>query len=579
MDASGDMSQNKIYLFGILALAYLLRITAVHFGLPELYHADEPIVVNHALAYGSGDFNPHFFKIPPLVSYLLFMVYGVYFVLGKLTGSFSGLDAFEQLFYSDPTSFYLIARIIFGVLLGTLTVFFLFRLVCRMGTDTGEKSETVPDAFPAKALLSAFLLAVCFLHVRDSHYVYTDIPLLLVMVLTFIAMLDFPKKGASWKCNLLIGALIGLATAIKYNGIALVIPYLFFTLFLGSRKKMIAGWIVAGFGTLAVFLLLNPYAILDFQFFKQEILNESNAHRGAVDFIFHLKYSLPGALGWPLLLVCLLGMIRSFIDWDVKKGSLFVFIVAYYGIISIWGQPYPRYVLPLLPFLIYFAADFVLAVMIRVSRYRGLRMSTSVLLLALPTLAQSVMFDWVMFNQDTRSQSKGWIEENIPSNESIALDLDFYMPRLLMSQDQLEVKKKILPIRNQFSGGKERKLNYLISETKGARPSYELYSLSGMETGEGGPFLLSKPILPYDVNALKARGVEYVVAVKLHEHDLRQDFYDELETQAELMAEFNPYRNASRTWPHMHPLTGGPFLFRDILERERNGQPLKIYKL
>ena len=59
--------QRRLTLWGILALAFLLRLVGVQFGLPHLYHADEPIVVNHAVAYGAGDFNPHFFKIPPLV--------------------------------------------------------------------------------------------------------------------------------------------------------------------------------------------------------------------------------------------------------------------------------------------------------------------------------------------------------------------------------------------------------------------------------------------------------------------------------------------------------------------------------
>ena len=68
------LKNQRLLLFSILALAFLVRIVGIQFGLPNLYHADEPIIVNHAMAYGTGDFNPHFFKIPPLVSYLLFVV-------------------------------------------------------------------------------------------------------------------------------------------------------------------------------------------------------------------------------------------------------------------------------------------------------------------------------------------------------------------------------------------------------------------------------------------------------------------------------------------------------------------------
>ncbi len=164
-------------LAAILLLAFGLRIWGISFGLPYLYHADEPIVVNHALAYGSGDLNPHFFNIPPLVSYLLFGVYGVYFLMGRAAGMFHSVADFESLFYANPASFYLLARLIFGVLMGTATVYALYRLVKKhFGNEKG--------------LTAAFFMAVCFLHVSNSHYVYADIPLLLVMLAAFFSFFN-----------------------------------------------------------------------------------------------------------------------------------------------------------------------------------------------------------------------------------------------------------------------------------------------------------------------------------------------------------------------------------------------------
>ena len=145
----------KWVLFFVLLLAFVIRYLGVSFGLPHLYHADEPIVVNHALAYGTGDLNPHFFNIPPLVSYLLFVCYGIYYLAGHLIGWFPNTRDFEILFYFDPTSFYLIARVIFGTMLGTLSVFLLHRLARRLGNER-------------MALLAAVFLAVNFLHARDS---------------------------------------------------------------------------------------------------------------------------------------------------------------------------------------------------------------------------------------------------------------------------------------------------------------------------------------------------------------------------------------------------------------------------
>src|SRR3989338_5696232 len=101
-------------LFFILGVGFILRLVGVQFGLPDIYHADEPIIVNHAVQYGSWDFNPHFFWIPPLTSYLLFIAYGFYFLFGVVVGWFSSLEDFKVLFLADPTSFYLIARGLFG---------------------------------------------------------------------------------------------------------------------------------------------------------------------------------------------------------------------------------------------------------------------------------------------------------------------------------------------------------------------------------------------------------------------------------------------------------------------------------
>ena len=72
---------NRTYLILplIIILGFASRIIGIDFGLPFLYHNDEPIVVNYALAYGRGDFNPHFFYVPPFLSYLLFSEYLVYF--------------------------------------------------------------------------------------------------------------------------------------------------------------------------------------------------------------------------------------------------------------------------------------------------------------------------------------------------------------------------------------------------------------------------------------------------------------------------------------------------------------------
>ncbi len=118
--------KDNLVLYLILVLGLVIRLCGVEFGLPNIYHADETIVVNHALAYGTGDLNPHFFRIPPLISYIIFFEYGIYYLLGTIFGFFSSIVDFQNLFLENPTSFFLIGRITVGVIAGTTSVYFFF---------------------------------------------------------------------------------------------------------------------------------------------------------------------------------------------------------------------------------------------------------------------------------------------------------------------------------------------------------------------------------------------------------------------------------------------------------------------
>jgi len=138
--------RDKYILIVIIAVALILRLWGVGFGLPELYHADEERIVNHALAFGLGDLNPHYFNYPSFSMYLLSLEYGLFLILGRVLGFFSGVADFEKLFFHDPTYFYLIGRVT-SVLLGTATVGLIYLL--------GKKAYG-----RGAGLMAAFLMAV-----------------------------------------------------------------------------------------------------------------------------------------------------------------------------------------------------------------------------------------------------------------------------------------------------------------------------------------------------------------------------------------------------------------------------------
>lgn len=551
------LSREALLLFGILLLAFALRLWGVGFGLPFLYHADEPIIVNHALAFGTGDFNPHFFNIPPLVSYLLFGCYGIFWAVGHVAGWFQSLRDFEQLFYFDPTLFYLIARVVFGVFLGTLSVYVLFRLVKRLG-DTQV------------ALWACFFLAANFLHARDSHYIYADIPLVLVLLAGFVVVFGLANAPLSVKRHILAGGMIGLATATKYNGAFLVIPYLWILLRCVSWKR----WLFFGFltacGAGVVFVVLNPYAVFDHVFFIRELAEQSAANSGGMPWLHHLTYSLAGALGWPMLLLALLGVLLGLLSNDVKLQAVAVFVAGYYLVLYRFGQPYDRYVLPLIPFLVFLAAG----VLLRIRTRSLLVFWVLVPFVVLPSIFKITHWDRLMSKPDVRTIAKAWVEEHIPAGSRLALDGAFYMPRLAFSSNQLEAK--VAQAREGFqSAAKIRRIEALLEKPR--QPAYELNFLS--ESSERSGFLFSEPQVPFDLEFLKKNGIQYVLLVDA----LRPDgdaFFQSLQTDADRVVVFSPYHDPEDMTIHdPQAMTGGPFLWSDILPRERGGYPITIYRI
>ncbi|MBI3313344.1 MAG: glycosyltransferase family 39 protein [Candidatus Omnitrophica bacterium] len=561
---SSSVTNSRILLFLILVLGFALRITGIQFGLPHLYHADEPIVINHALAYGMGDLNPHFFKIPPAISYLVFLAFGVYYLIGAAVGFFHSLQDFELLFYRDPSSFYLIARLVFGVLTGTFTIYALYKLV---KTHFGE----------SHGLVAAFLLSVCFLHVRDSHYVYPDIPLILVLVVAFFPIWRLIDKGNRFYEHFLCGIMIGLATAIKYNGIALAIPYAVATLLAVHKRRIFSGFVAGMITAFFTFVALNPYSMSDFPTFWNEISTQARSH-GFVGWFHHFQYSLQGALGLSLYLTAIAGLLL-FRRYERKRLILLSFIIFYYFLITFQGQPYDRYVLPLLPFLIFFAADFLWLTANRLKQYGRPVLLGMTLIIAAEPLYASILFDRIMLAKDTRTLAKEWVESHIPDGEAIALDWEFYAPRLGFSEKQLTEKKKIAGQTPHFSEAQTRRLDFLLNHP--VHPAYDLYFLKE-NPEERRLFLFAQPTIAYNIERLRETGIHYVITVTSDwkADAARQAFDEKLSQSAVLLAEFSPYRNRNFNYSFdPQPLTGGPFLLSELMARDRNGLTIRVYQL
>ncbi|HRK62389.1 MAG TPA: hypothetical protein PLY88_07580 [Candidatus Omnitrophota bacterium] len=542
----------------ILLLAAGLRLWGIQFGLPDLFHADEPVVVNHALYYGTGDFNPHFFNIPPLTSYLLFAVYGAFFLAGKIIGYWSSAQQFADFFFTDPTSFYLLGRIMLGVVPAVLSVWCLMLWMKKENFAAGWKYA------------GGVLFAVCFVHVSDAHYIYADMPLVLVSILFFLNLrMDEFKKYSG---HLRAGALIGLAATLKYNGIFLALPYIWFFLRMRPAPVFFLKYsVVAAIASVLVFIALNPYSVLDFHFFIQELKEQSAANQG-VPFLHHLTYSLAEGMSWPLVILGVIGSVCAFLSRDIKREAVALFCIFYYLVLWQKGQPYGRYILPLVPFLIFLAINAAVLFSERWRRAQPIFIFLLSVVLIL-NLAKSLRFDWIMSRPDTRTLAKKWIEKNIPAGSRIALDGTSFTPRLSFSCEQLEEKRSELAKRNEsFKSANAQRLQAKLRECQ-TQPGYSLYFM--VDNPGSNPFLFASSEIQPDLDALTRHAVQYAVVV--FDENLRA----ELQQTGQLIMSWNPYAGISKGAWDLDPqiITGGPFTWADLLARRANGYRIELYAL
>ncbi len=238
----------------------------VRTGLPYIYNIDEaghfvPKAVQ-MFARGHG-LNPGYFVNPPALTYVLHIVFAVWFGSG---------GAVLRAYAIHPDHVFLLARVVVAAL-GTAAVWLLYLFGARL--------------FERRvALLAAALEAVAFLPVFYGHFALNDAATLLPLTLSLYGSAGILRRGRR-RDYALAGIGLGLACASKYTaGIALVplaaaaaIRYLDgLSAAAGSTsgRTTLAGLAIAVGCALSAFLLANPYALLDFSRFRTELAHQSS---------------------------------------------------------------------------------------------------------------------------------------------------------------------------------------------------------------------------------------------------------------------------------------------------------------
>ena len=546
----------RLGLLLVLFLGLALRAWSAAYGLPDLYHPDEPRIVERAVRFHQGDLNPRFFNWPSLYMYAMAGVYGLAF--GALPGGVAGA------FGRDPALFYVVGRLV-TALFGTATLAVLY---CTGRLAYGR----------AVGILAAGFLAVDLLHVRDSHWVTTDVPLTFLVALGTFLALRYWRDGRLFDACA-AGLVAGLATSMKYPGglafLALLAAH-------AARRPAWPAWRrVVGRDTIAAaglatggFVLGTPYALLTPVAFVRGVLDELREvhtvqfgnEAAAPGYLFHLAYSLPEAMGWPLYLLALAGLGWALARRAAREAVLLAFAVPYLLVIVSWSSRFERYAIPLLPSLTLLAAVALVGAVAWVAararlapgRWPAIALAAGAMLLVVPSLARVIAYHQLLAQPDTRELGAGWIERHVLPGARIALE-----PYSLM-----------LPVaRGQLREGPGSLTHLPQARAEAAAPE---------STGrEDGYWLVRLDI--YDLDRLLQDGVQYVIlsgfVYQRHRqacdrHPAPCRFYGELEARSRLVFSASPgVEDAGLTVGDIYsPLTR-------IRERRHPGPPIRIYQL
>ena len=413
---ASDMRRPLLLLGVILGVAAILRFWSLGSGIPHSIGVDEPELMNRAVRMmRTGDFNPHFFDYPGFYIHVQLLVAVGRFIAGATAGQWGSLDQV------GPSDFYLWGRAV-TALLGTATVYLLYLAGMRWGTRY--------------AALAAGLLAVMPLHVRESHFVLTDVPMTFFVTLSFVLALRASEVERA-SAFALAGAAAGVAAATKYPGaLAILLPLIAAWMTPGVRPSRLAACLATIGGAAVAFLLAAPYTVLDLPGFLNGYARLARDYSGAQPheptWLVYLKH-LKNGLHWPAALMVIaglvLGAVRSFRGPGRVRWTLaVVFPIVFFWFVSRQTLVYGRYLLPLIPFVCVLAAAAVVSGVSLLRRFdiprapRTALIATLTIAALLPPAVQAVGWNVMISRTRTVDQAYTWIVEHVPKGSKVAIE-------------------------------------------------------------------------------------------------------------------------------------------------------------
>jgi hypothetical protein len=413
---------HRLALAGLLVVTLLLRLWGVKQGLPFSYNSDEAQhFVPKAIGFFSGDWNPHYFLNPPGYSYVLALVFELWF---------GSADAAIRAYTVDPTAVFVVARVVAAVM-GTASVLFTYMATRRIFDR-------------AVALLAAAIFGLAFLPIFYSHLALNDVPTLCWVTLSLVGIGGVYRDGRA-RNYLLAGLGIGLAAATKYTGGITLVCLLVAAAYDLSRpqaderrwraRKLLA-LIGAGIVGLAAFTLANPYWILNFSGFTAGVSQQASEAAGSEPVklgttpgggIPYYLWTFTWGLGLGPAIASLGGV--GLLVWRRRWWLLTLFVPACVAFIAFMGTQqryFGRWLMPIFPLVSILAAYAAVTAIRWVVRERGVSVVIAGGVVAAALLAQSIVAvihnDLVLSRPDTINLTRAWMVKNIPAGSNVVIE-------------------------------------------------------------------------------------------------------------------------------------------------------------
>jgi len=396
-------------LAAIVAAGFVLRVANLGSGIPFAVGIDEPAIMTTVVRIlKSGSFHPHFFLYPTGYIYVQLGAAIVTFLVGAMRHSWKLVE------HVGPSDFYLWGRFVTAAL-GTATVAIAYQAGLRWGPRVG--------------LAAAGLLAVMPMHVRESHFVLTDVPMTFAVMLTLLLSLRASERP-TWRAFVAAGAAAGLAAGFKFNGLMAVSMPLAAALALerGRGLSRGAGLLTASAACVAAFFVTTPFALIDLPAFLSGFGTQAAAFTprptsAEPSWVIYTKH-LRQAFGWPASLLAAGGLLlaagRAVAGPDrLKWALLLVFPAVYFYLINGWGYMYARYALPMGPFIAIWAAVALEWLVERAGALpvhpaaRRAAVALAVLLAVLPGTLASVAWVRAHGTETTQALAWAWMKKSI----------------------------------------------------------------------------------------------------------------------------------------------------------------------